>query len=367
MDLMTLILRMLTDGSLARIARNPLAQFGPDRRPYLGSQLLPEREVQENGYTEDGIRYKTVIANDGTRYSPVQVKDSGAMAGSFTVILGNQDIGRNFSGRDYDAFLELLRRSTGARPNQQAVLQLTNWLDVVINRALIELSEKQRWELLVNATTIRQGDNGFRETVNISNPAGHRVAAADLWSDPTYDPYEDITAMVQKLSDKGYTCNRIITSRRVMNLLARNPLMASKMLNRVVVVGGALNTGGQTRVTQADINQLFNADGIPSPELYELTYNTMTDQVRFLADDVMVFISTTGRDENIIVSTGFEVIPDTLGYTAIGRAVGQSAPGRVVKMFPKEDKPPRIEAQGWQTSFPVITEPEAIGVITAIA
>jgi hypothetical protein len=32
----------------------------------------------------------------------------------------------------------------------------------------------------------------------------------------------------------------------------------------------------------------------------------------------------------------------------------------------KEDKPPRIEAQGWQTSLPVITEPEAIGVLTGI-
>jgi hypothetical protein len=33
----------------------------------------------------------------------------------------------------------------------------------------------------------------------------------------------------------------------------------------------------------------------------------------------------------------------------------------------KDDKPPRVEAQGWETSAPVITEPEAIATITGIA
>lgn len=367
MDLMTLVTRMVTDGSVARISRNPLAQFGPEARPYLGANLLPEREVQENGYTEDTIRYKTVIANDGSRYSPVQIKDSGAMTGSFTVILGNQDIGRTFTGRDFDAFLDLLRRSTGGRPNQQAVLQLTNWLDVVVNRALIELEEKQRWELIVGAQTIRSGDNGFSETVTIPNPANHRAAAGGVWSNDSYDPYDDIVAMVDLLVSKGYVCNRIITSRKVMNILARNTKMSEKITNRIVVVNGALETTGQTRVTRAELNSLFQADGIPVPETYDLTYNTMAATARFLNENSMVFISTTGRDENLITSSTIEVIPDTLGYTAIGRAVGQAGPGRVIKMYPRDDKPPRIEAQGWQTAFPVITEPEAIAVIHTIS
>jgi hypothetical protein len=62
------------------------------------------------------------------------------------------------------------------------------------------------------------------------------------------------------------------------------------------------------------------------------------------------------------------VVGDTLGYTAIGRAAGQSNSGRVIKVRPVPDKkPPRVEGEGWQASFPVLADPEAVTVITGIA
>ena len=44
-----------------------------------------------------------------------------------------------------------------------------------------------------------------------------------------------------------------------------------------------------------------------------------------------------------------------------------AAPGRVVRAEAHEDKPPRIEAEGWQTSLPVITEPEAFAILHTIS
>ena len=82
----------------------------------------------------------------------------------------------------------------------------------------------------------------------------------------------------------------------------------------------------------------------------------------------MVFVCTTGRNEELSGplsdSQSPLIVPDTLGYMAIGTAAGQDSPGRVLELEAiTNKKPPRIEMEGWQTSAPVITEPEAIGVI----
>ena len=79
-------------------------------------------------------------------------------------------------------------------------------------------------------------------------------------------------------------------------------------------------------------------------------------------------MATTGQDESIdLGDTNSLMVANTLGYTALGRAAGQAMPGRVLRMEAFENKPPRIEAEGWQTSLPVITNPEAIAVITSIS
>jgi hypothetical protein len=88
-DISTLVNSMLTDGSVTTIARNRRAAFGRATRRYLGTTLLPERNVDENAYRDYSIKYRTVIANDGARYSPVQLK-GGGLAGSMLVVLTEQ-------------------------------------------------------------------------------------------------------------------------------------------------------------------------------------------------------------------------------------------------------------------------------------
>ena len=79
--------------------------------------------------------------------------------------------------------------------------------------------------------------------------------------------------------------------------------------------------------------------------------------------------ATTGRDQSIDLADQEPLIVfDTLGYTAIGRAAGQTNAGRVIKTRVIDDsKPPRIEGEGWQTSLPVIQEPEALYIIQGIS
>ena len=361
MDIAALVASLVADGTVRTLALNTGAQFGVAPRAYLGATLLPERAVNDNAFREEGIRYRTVIANSGTRYSPTQ-KKGAELIGSFLVELGESDIAREFTSRDYDALIRLLQTNT----TMDAAVTLTRWLDTV-NLGLVELNEKQRWDAIVAASVVRTGDNGYTETVTYSNPASHRAAAGGTWSSDAYDPFADILAMADLLASKGYTVNRIITSRTVVSILAGN----DKVKTRTGVA--TINTSGQIiatpgRATASSIDGALQRDGLPGIETYDLQYRTQTGTGYFLPRTVFVLVATTGRDETIdFGDTGPIVINDTLGYMAIGRATGQSGPGRVIRMEAKQDKPPRIEAEGWQTALPVITEPEAIAVITGIA
>lgn len=359
MDLITLVNDMSSDGYFTRIAQNRQAQFGLPQRRYLGASILPERQVPENAYREDAIRYRTVIANDGSRYSPAQKKSSGQLVGSMLVELGNQDIAQELTGQDYDALIKFLNTNA----SMEAVAALINWTDTTINQALIQLLEKQRWEAIVDAQVTRVGDNSFREVVSYPNPAGLRVNAGGTWSSDAYDPFDDISATADKFYDTGHTLSRIIASRKVVSILTRNAKIAARA-GSVRVLSSSDIIG---RVSQAQLNSMLQADGLPPIETYDLLWRSETQTGRFLPDDAMVFISTTGQDTTIDWGDSQRYVSDTLGYTAIGRPVGESAPGRVIRMWPFNNKPPRLEAEGWQTSLPVLTEPEAIRTIRAIA
>lgn len=361
MDIASLVNSLMTDGTVRTLAINTGAQFGIRPRAYLGATLLPERTVAENAYREEGIRYRTVIANSGTRYSPSQ-KKGAEIIGSFLVELGNSDIAREFTARDYDALIRLLMTN----PTMEAAITLTRWLDTV-NLGLIELNEKQRWDAIVDASVVRSGDNGYTETVSYSNPANHRAAAGGTWSNDGYDPFTDILAMADLLASKGYTVGRIISSRPVVSTLAGNDKVKARTGVATISASGQIQaTAG--RASLEAINAALARDDLPPIETYNLQYRTQTGTGYFLKRDVFVMVATTGRDETLdLGDTGPIVLNDTLGYLALGRAAGQAGAGRVLRMEAKEDKPPRIEAEGWQTALPVITEPEAITVITGIA
>ena len=359
-DLATLINTLRSDGTIATIASNPLAQFGRTGRNYLGASLLPERLVEENAYREDSVRYRTIVANDGTRYSPTQ-KKAGDLIGSFLVELGESDISREFDSKLYDAVLRYIQ----SNQSMTAVASITNWLDTAVNLALVEHDEKQRWQAIVDASVVRVGDNEYSETVSYSNPAGHRAAQSAAWSTDSTDIFEDIFTMADLLASKGYTVNRMITSRTVLAKMAGNNTVKTRTGIAVVNTSGQI-TSAAGRATANAINGILQADGLPPIELYDLQYRTQTGDEYFLKRDVFVLVATTGQDETIDFGDSEKLVPNTLGYLAIGRGAGQSAPGRVIQAEAKTDKPPRIEAEGWQTSLPVILHPEAIGVITGI-
>lgn len=359
-DLYTLVNSMRTDGTFQAVALNPAAQFGRTPRNYVGASVLPERLVKENAFREEAIRFRTIVANDGTRYSPVQLK-KGELTSSMLVELAESDIGREFTSKDYDTLISLL----AVNQSMEAVAALTNWLDTSINLALIEQNEKQRWQAIVDSLVERRGDNDYTEDVELSDPTGHRVAQSNPWSTDSTDIFEEIYVMADLLKSKGFTVGRMITSSAVLAKMLGNDEV-KKRTGRLVVSSTGQIGGVTGRAAKADLDNTLQSDGLPAIETYDLKYNTQTGTEYFLKRDVFVMLATTGRSELIDFGTEVKLFDDTLGYMAIGRPAGQSDPGRVIRAEPFANKPPRIEAEGWQTSFPIIQEPEAIAVIHTI-
>jgi len=360
-DLATLLAEMEDEGHFVNISRNPLAQFGTPARRYLGAEILPEQTVEENAFREEAIRYQTIVANDGTRYSPVQMK-GGELVGEFLVELGDSDIGRELTARDYDALV----RALSSNSDMQAIERLLGWSDTVLNQALIEHNERQRWQALVAALIQRRGDNAYEEDVAISDPAGHRTNAGGAWSNDAYDPFDDIMAKAELLASKGMTVSRIFAGLPVITIMSNNALVQARVGLPVINATGTIVVARQ-RASLAQVNGALAANALPPIEQYDLQYRTQTGTGFFLPRNVMVMVCTTGRDANIDLGDEQRILPDTLGYMAVGRPAGQAGPGRVIRVESFTNKPPRVNGEAWQTAFPVIQDPEAVAVIGSIS
>lgn len=368
MDIWGLMRELIEADEPMAIARNPMVQFGTAQREYKGATLMPERLVPDNEYTEDKIVYYSVVANDGTRYSEPQLKH-GELLGSFQVRLGEIDIARQLTGKDFDAI-----RKTVANNPDGAKRSLINWMNTAVNLAMIEKAEAQRWQAICNAAvTISQLDEE-PYTIAISNPSGHRITIPggttgnpSGWyeTDGSYDPFDDIFKQVTLLSDKGYQVNRVIGDTQILSAMANNPAVKQ----RVGML--TINNGGLTsRVGLADaasINAYMTGNmGLPPMEIYDLTYRTQLGTQFFKPRGSLVLCASTGRQEEFMTGvdgTDFEIVENTLGYYAIGTAVGEDNPGRVMRATSSNMKPVGMYCQGFASAFPVVQEPESIAVI----
>lgn len=372
MDLRQLVEMMVADNSFARIINNPLAQFGTETRNYLGATLLPEQNVLENLFKEEFIEFRSNIANAGTRYSPPQIKGN-SLIGSMIVELAESDIGSEFTSQDYDALIRILDRLSNITSLSQlqkvapdAMVKLVGWFNTTIVRPLVEFNEKCRWDALIASSITLQGDNNFNETVQYYSPAGHRVAAGGLWSNPNYDPYPDIIAGFRKLKSKEYSVARMITSLDVLSILLANPKIAQRLGFTSIVSGNVVGLPGIASIEQ--FNRRLATDGLPPIEIYDLQYRTQTGTGFFLPRTVFAMFATTGRDEDYDFG---DVKPfqltNTLGYVGIGRPANRPGQGRATVVEYNDKKGAAVQAQGWQTSLPVIMNPEGIYVINTIS
>ena len=277
--------------------------------------------------------------------------------------LGEIDIARQLTGRDFDN----IRAIAPTNPNA-AKAQLIAWLNTALNLSIVEKQEIQRWQLIVDAIIRIRGTDGKTSDVGFAAPVEHRltipsgtVGIPTGWYG-TVDPMEAIFYMKTLLNSKGYELARIIGDSDITAALALNPVMQGR--TGVFTVNSGTLTQRTGLVSKAALDAYFGGFGLPAMEEYNLTYRTQTGSGFFKPRGSMVFIAATGRNETIdLGDAGLQIVENTAGYYAIGTAVGEDAPGRVIRTEARNLKPVGIYGQAFQTSLPGNLESDGIAVL----
>lgn len=378
-SLLTLATELKADGFFDRMMLNSLSQLGSVSmlnagRELMGAKLLPDEMKRRNEYKEQAVRYRTVVATDGTPYTPAQLV-KGAMVGSLIVELGHHDVKVEMDASQIEALEDLIQMEAESRGEASAELlaqqQLLNWVDTSVNLSLQFKKELQRWQAIVEAQVSRVFPGGTTETVSFPNPTGSRFDAGGAWSDNTYDPFEDIIAGCNRLWELGFNIAHFITSTPVVSKMALNEKIRTRA-GYLSTSGGAILPVGIAGYGLAEVNSAIRRSSsgnntLPDIMTYDLQYPTQTGTSYFLPRNCFVIIGATGENRQLLVDERIFPLYNTLGYYAIGRVEGYKKSGPIIHVDTYDKKPVSIVGEGYLTGFPVITNPEAVVVIRNIS
>lgn len=123
-SLLTLATELKADGFFDRMMLNSLSQLGSVSmlnagRELMGAKLLPDEMKRRNEYKEQAVRYRTVVATDGTPYTPAQLV-KGAMVGSLIVELGHHDVKVEMDASQIEALEDLIQMEAESRGEASA-------------------------------------------------------------------------------------------------------------------------------------------------------------------------------------------------------------------------------------------------------
>lgn len=401
MTLAELLQAIRDTGDYTRLQLDAMAQFGSEGQPYLGAQILPEQLRDSNAYTEQQVRYISLLANAGSSYSPAQLNTGGRIFGEFKVSFGNTSQADQLTANEYDRLMKLIMMSTeGGNDNAtlESMITVLKFLDRNIREPMLMLNELYRWQAIVDGVVKRRGSNAYAEDVVYPMPPGHRVTVpggttatpAGWYSTTTaYDAAQDLFSAQRFLAKKGYRVNRLISDYDAAWAFMRNPAVISRVAGSTIVNDGG---GSVSRIvgnaSMDNINGLLLGNMLPKWEIYDRTYsyrnpnsaNVNTIETgRFLErigatrSHAVVLLCNTGRSEDLIdfadrstLPNGGITLQDTLGYYGIGKVAGQSASGRHFYENVIEKHPGGLYAEAIQEGLPVITEPEAMYVINVV-
>ncbi len=371
-DISTVIRSLREDGSIFQAANNPRLSFrDANDRVLVGAQLLPEVSQPLNRYDEENFTLIDMVADDSDRYSPVKLKGEAIELAAFEVTLGEISLGKQLSPKTYD---DLVRMAAIGGTMEQMSQSLLDFVGSM-SRGLAARDEIHRWNAIVSGQVTRIV-GGTPETISYPNATGQRTALAAAWSADTYDPFEDFVAAQEFGADMGYdSVSRIITSRKVVNILSRNMNMVRRSSGFSPSEDTYLGVASTART-----NGYLQTEGFPAIETYEARYAEQQGRERvrnrYMPEDAIVFVFDTGQANEVALQLaeedGREYVPgsapSSLGYTGIGTVSGHPAPGKRVYLDSNEGETvrPRVLGEGAATTLPVLQHPNAVLTYTSV-
>lgn len=361
----------MAEGDIRRLELDPFVQFGKSmsRKTYLGARFFPERPIYDapnNVITEEEVVFRTIIAEDSGRYDP-PARRSATDVKSMEASMGHFDALRDINGQVYDTLIKILDKQGSAA----ARLKLLGLVDKLLKHALLDKKEKQRWDMIIESMVHVAKANKQEYTVQVDAPAQNRFTSDGFFNDNTFNPFDPIFDAVQILKDHGFgIINAVVSTSKPISAMRNNEIVQRRTGGMQVDTVNNSVTPVTGVPTNARINAILSEQGIPPITEYDEGYNTEDGFTKYIPEDAIAVIAATDRDEEMILSDGDDLllpeiltIPNTLGYYAVGTCQGRTEPGDVIKLFPKENKPVRIEGQAEGVGLPVPVETKAIVII----
>ncbi|MFI6819727.1 major capsid protein [Micromonospora sp. NPDC050187] len=328
----------ITPAELTGYVRAALADM--DRNRFTLSRWLPRREI-------DDLLYRYTRGGEGlTEAATVRAYDAESPIGSrpgVTRVTGElPPISRKIRLSEYDR-LRMRRDDAGIR---SAILTDAERMA----RAVAARLEMFRGEALYRGQLVIS-ENGVIATVDFGRSGSHTVAPATLWSDPAAaTPLADLIAWRDTyIATNGEAPGAIVTSTTVLGYLLRN----AEMRQLAATVAGT-----PAIVSQATVNAVFAAYGLPPIEVYDAQVRVGGSATRVIPADRLIMLPAPGDpDDAESTDLGATLLGTTAESLEPEYGLSGVEPGIVAGSYSTKD-PVAVWTKAAAIGLPVLANPD---------
>ncbi|OFN02628.1 hypothetical protein HMPREF2626_01580 [Aerococcus sp. HMSC062A02] len=222
-------------------------------------------------------------------------------------------------GVDEELILQLHSLRQDSNAYKAVIDKIYNDIDAMVNAVNVRI-ERMRYEALATGKIVLN-ENNVKYEINYGLEDKQKTDVATKWDDPNANILDDIFTIVDKMVAEGDQPQRILTSRKVVALLAKNEKLQKEIL-------GQYNS---RRLSQNELNNFFTSQGLPVIGTEDRVYRAedaagrLTTH-RYFADNKMVFLPGTAVGHTVYAPTPEEI------RLAQNPAVDLSKVGNVIAM-----------------------------------
>lgn len=257
---------------LTGFARGALADLAVNQ--FTLSRFLPDREIDDIDYRF--TRGGEGLAEAATFRNYDAPSRFGSRPGAVRVSGQLPPISRQIRLGEYD---RLKARKAGDDAVVNAIFDDARRM----TRAVAARMELARGEALVTGK-VAINEGGVVATADYGRAAGHTVTAGTLWTN---------TAASTPLTNLVAWCDTVeaATGSRPVSFITSRARQRNLQQNAEIINAVKGSAAGVTRVSETELNDLLNSEGIPSVETYDVQVNVAGVATRPIAADRVVLIA----------------------------------------------------------------------------
>ncbi|GIO25101.1 major capsid protein [Oceanobacillus sp. J11TS1] len=303
----------------------------PPAREYLLASFMPEEPVYDINFAYNVINGKYAPAASITGWNAsAPLRDTAEQERAFGQVAKVQH------GFRLDETQLLQYNRPRAEQEANAVIEGIYTSTDELSQGVDDIKEYLRAQVIYNGRLVYNDDeNDIHLDIDFGMPAENKLTATTSWGDVGATPLSDIQVAVEqfkKMNQRQKPVVMHITS-------ATEALLLNNEQIRTQIYG---KDNGQRLLTKTDVQNAFNALGLPPYQI--------NDDVIVVGDEEVQLL-----DDNKIVLLGAD-----LGKTMIGPTVENNyAPGKFAKPSIKNDPPEQSVIVG-ETAFPALKRKKAI-------